>query len=373
MLTPRQQAFDLFNKSQNILVVLPQSVSADSLGAALGLEWLGKETGKNFEIVVQGQIPNKLMFLPGVEEIKKEPAVLRDFIILIDNSQKKIKQLRYESGDSTLKIFLAGAENLEEKDIRLEPGPFRYDLVVTLAVADLEALGQFYEKYAQLFMEKPVLNIDHRSGNEHFGEVNLVEPTASSVCEILTDFLNSFFTNNITPKIATCLLAGIIDETQSFQKINTTPLTFNLSSLLISRGAEKEKIIQALYKTKPFNFLKLWGRVLSRLEYDNQANLAWAQVRPEDLEETQSQAIELDAISDEINDLLPQLNASILLFAQETNLSMVFIQSERPELLKKLNMELGGAIKNHRLTFQIAGRDPESAKAVIGNLINPLI
>lgn len=369
MLTPKQQAFELLQKSENILIPLPLSLSADALGSSLALALFLIQIGKKVELVSQDIVPPKLAFLPGAEEIKTEPTSWRDFIISIDTSEKKIKQLRYETKDSVLKIYLGGPDRLEQKDIRLEPGPFVYDLIIAIDAPDLEHFGPIYEKYSELFFEKPILNIDHKSANEHFGEVNLIEPTASSSAEIVADLINSFFPNQITPEVSTCLLAGIIDETHSFQKPNVTPQTFSLASLLASRGAEKEKIVQNLYKTKPLAYLRLWGRILARLKYQTDKNLAWAEAFAPDFLETQTTSDELEAISEEIHDMLPNLNASVII-SQENNEITFLIQSARIDLLQSLNLELNGALKNHQLKIKTADTDVNETKSLIERLLN---
>ncbi|OGZ32976.1 MAG: hypothetical protein A2174_03660, partial [Candidatus Portnoybacteria bacterium RBG_13_41_18] len=312
MLSPRQQAAELINKSQNILIVLPKDHNADCLGTGLALTMLGQDLGKKIDFLAQEPIQEKLLFLPGLENVKNEILSVRDFIISIDTSQKPIKQLRYETKDSILKIYLGTTDKIEEKDIKLEPGPFIYDAVAVIGAPDLETLSPFYEKYTDLFFEKSILNIDYHSANEYFGEVNLVEPTASSCAEIVAGFLNSFFPNQITQTIATCLLAGIIAETQSFQKINTTPQTFNLASLLIANGAQKEQIIQALYKTKPLNSLKLWGRLLNRLDWQEEKKLAWTEADTIDFEKTNTSSDDLYFVLEEMNELLPQSYATAI-------------------------------------------------------------
>jgi nanoRNase/pAp phosphatase (c-di-AMP/oligoRNAs hydrolase) len=373
MLSPKQQAFDLINKSQNVLIVLPRDYTADALGSGLALTMLAKDLGKKADLIIQEAVPEKLSFLPGLEMAKSQVAPLRDFIISIDTSQKKIRQLRYENKDSVLKIFLAGPESLEQKDIRLDPGPFNYDSLAIIDAPDLEMLGQFYEKYPDLFFEKPILNIDHKSGNEYFGEINLVEPTSSSCAEIIADFINSFFPNQITAPLATCLLAGIIEETHSFQKTNTTPQTFSLASLLITHGAEKERIVQSLYKTKPINYLRLWGKLLAGLELDGEKSLAWMIIGESEKQEFQPTMQDLEAISGEINELLPQLNASFLIWSDQSGSSQSLIQSAKPELLLKLNLQLEGSQKNHQILCRLWEQDPYKAKEHLAALINPLL
>lgn len=371
MLSPKQQAFELFEKSQNILIVLPKDHCADSLGAGLALTILAKDLGKKAELIVQEPISQKLSFFPGQEDIKNEIFSARDFIITIDTSQKKIRQLRYENKDAMLKIYLAGPDKLEERDIKLEPGPFVFDAVITIDAADLESLNSFYEKYTDLFFQKPVLNIDHKSGNEHFGEINIVETTFSSNSEIVTDFINTFFPNQLSEPIATCLLAGIIQKTHSFQKQNTSPQTFALASLLIAKGADKEKIIRHLYQTKGFSYLKFWGKLLTRLEFSADKNLARLQIEESDLAGRGYDLNDLTIISEDINDLLPQINASIILWTDQQILTAL-VQSQKPELLQKLAAELDGQIKNHLAIFKFAGQDETAVKERLWSLLNSL-
>ncbi len=372
MLSLKQQAFELFNKNKNILIALPQNHSVDSLASGLALLLLAKDLGKNIDIVVQEPVADKLSFLPGLENIKLELTAVRDFIISIDTSQKKIKELHYETRDSVLKIYLASPDKLEQKDIKLEPGPFAYETIITLAVPDLEALGQLYEKSAELFFEKPILNIDSHSGNEYYGEVNLVEPTFSSCGEILTDFFLSFFPNQITPAIATCLLTAIMAETHSFQKTTVSPQTLNLASLLITQGAEREKIVQVLYKTKSLDYLRLWGKLLSRLEYQPEKNLAWIEVNPNEQTTAQDNQTVFSSILEDVYDFLPQLNAGAIFWSQEPELVTALVQSPRPDLLQKLTLEMGGSIKNHQAIFKIVGSDLGAAKTKLQDLINSL-
>jgi len=78
-------------------------------------------------------------------------------------------------------------------------------------------------------------------------------------------------------------------------------------------------------------------------------------------------------ISEEINDLLPQLNASILLWNDQSGSSQALIQSSRAEMLQKLNLEAGGSQKNHQLFLKFAEQNLQTIKSDIDSLINPLL
>ncbi|MDD2753295.1 MAG: hypothetical protein PHT44_01675 [Candidatus Portnoybacteria bacterium] len=372
MLTPLQQAIDLIQKSKNILIALPESLNADSLGSALALEATLKKLGKKVELASQEAAPDKLAFLPGIDALRNKLTSLRDFVISVDTSQNKISRLRYEAEGSVLKIFLATPQKIEQRDIKLEPGPFYYDLIIVIDAPDLESLGDIFNSNTELFFNKSILNIDCKAGNEYFGEVNLVEPTAAACAEIVVGLIEGLAPNSIDANIATLLLAGLIVKTHSWQNSRTTPQALNLASLLIIKGAEQETIVKNLYKTKPLNCLKLWGRLLGRLEFDDREKIAWIFAQREDFIATGTSAKDLPFVLDEIYDLFPSINLAIILWPDDNGSTYILAQSKRAEHLQKLCLEIGGSVKNDRLLVKMAGMAAKDAKEKIAVLLNSL-
>lgn len=369
MLSPSQQAIDLLQKSKNILIALPESLNGDSLGSALALASVLKALGKKVEIVAQEALPEQLLFLTDPSRVKNKITPWRDFIINIDTSQNKISRLRYETLNQTLKIFLSTPQKIEERDIKLEPGTFYYDLIITLDAPDLESLGLIFEAHTELFFNKPILNIDHQAANEYFGEVNLVEPTAAACAEIVSRLIDGLG-QVVNEETATALLTGLIVKTHSFQNSKTTPQALNLASLLITQGARQEKIIQHLFKTKPLNRLKLWGRLLGKLDHNEELKTAWLFVKPEDFTATNTTDKDLPFILEETMELLPQLNFCFIFWPDNSGLLWTMAQGRQPENLQKLTLELGGTIKNNRLLLQLANNDFVASRQVISGLLN---
>lgn len=371
MLSPNQQALDLLQKSKNILIALPETLGGDSLGSALALQQALKKLNKNIEIVSQEEIPEKLKFLPGIENLKNKVSSWRDFIISVDTSQNKISRLRYEKENNTLKIFLASPQKIEQKDIRLESGSFYYDLIIALDCPDLDNLGRTFSENTELFFNRPILNIDHKSSNEYYGEVNLVEPTAAACAEIVIGLIESLGLSLIDERAATALLTGLIDKTRSFQNIKTTPQALNMASLLIIKGADQEMIIRNLYKTKSLNLLKLWGNLLSRIDYDERKKLIWLSATNEDFAKTQTSNKDLPLILEEICDNFPQTNFCFIVW-RENGSSWVLSQAKQIEMLQRLNLDFPGTIKNGKWLAKISEQEPEAVKSKINALLNSL-
>ncbi len=373
MLSPFQQTIDRLQKSQNILIALPENLNGDSLGSALALGETLKNLNKNFELVSAGELPEKLTFLYGASDLKHQIKPRRDFIISINTLQNKITSLKYEQQNNCLKIFLATPHKIEEKDIKLEAGAFAYDLIVTIDAPDLESLGKIFEENTELFFQKPILNIDHKSANENFGEINLVEPKAAANAQIVQKILEGMNTLPLTPSQATALLCGLITKTHSFQNINTTPQALILASELINQGAERELIIQNLYKTKPLNRLRLFGRLLEKTEYDNEKKIVWMKASSADFAETASTAQELTYILEEINDFFPMVQLVFIFWTDENNNVWVLGQSEHPKIMHKMNLEFGGALKNNRWLAKTSFVEINQAKKTINNLLISLL
>ena len=372
MLTPQQQALNLLQKSHNILIALPEGPNGDSLGSALALAATLKKLNKKVEVVCTDSAPDKLKFLDNAGSLKNQLTSLRDFVISIDTSQNKISRLRYETEDRVLKIFLATPQSIQQRDIKLEPGPFYYDLIITLDAPELEGLGAIFNANSELFFNKPILNIDHTAGNEGFGEVNLIEPIASSCAEIVAGLIESLDQNLIDSAVATSLLTGLIVKTHSWQNNRTTPQALNLASRLITQGADQEIIIKNLYKTKPLNCLKLLGRLMGRADFDETKKIIWLLAEPNDFAATATSADDLPFILDEINEFFPLFNLSVVLWPDNNNFISLIAQSKKTELLQKLAIEMNGSVKNERLLIKTAEATAQSVKEKLTVLLNSL-
>jgi phosphoesterase RecJ-like protein len=157
--------------------------------------------------------------------------------------------------------FLPGQEKILIEPPVLPP----VDLVIVPDCSDLERLGPLYERHEALFTSAPLINIDHHVSNKRFGEVNVVDPQAAAVCEQLF-YLFPALGIPIDVAIATCLLTGVVTDTQAFRTPSTTARTMRTATALMEIGAPLTEIANQVYNSKPLARLRLWGRALSALE-----------------------------------------------------------------------------------------------------------
>ena len=109
------------------------------------------------------------------------------------------------------------------------------------------------------------LNLDHHHDNSRFGDVNLVDASASSTGELLAGVFARLGVT-ITPEIAEPLYTALVTDTGRFQYANTTPKALRLAADLVEAGADVHKVFQGVYESVQFAKLKLLARALERAE-----------------------------------------------------------------------------------------------------------
>jgi len=122
-----------------------------------------------------------------------------------------------------------------------------------------------------------VINVDHHAGNTRYGDLNWVEPAASSAGEMVYRLLRAggFPVGRAT---ATNLYAAILTDTGSFQYGNTTPEALRAAADLVACGAAVEELSAALYGNHDPREWHLLSQVLATLSVEADGRLAWVEV-----------------------------------------------------------------------------------------------
>ena len=350
-LSSEEQVFSQIKKSETILVCVGKNPNGDALGSALGFYSALKKIGKKTDLISPTAIPEKYLFMPSSDAIAHKLEGARDYVLSVDIDKERLQQLRYEVQNNKLKIFITSSMGeIEEKDIALESSKFRYDLIITFGLQDLEDLGDIYDKNPELFYETLIINIDHNPSNEYFGKINFVDVASSSTTEITFNLISKIGNDLIDEQIATNLLTGIIYETGSFQNKNTTPKAFLTAASLVSKGANKQDIIRYLYKTKSISTLKLMGKIMSNLKYNSQYKLGWSVIENDDFAKVNVSRENLSSVIRELTDSSPEFNLIFLLYKNNNDINGIVNFTEKLSI-ETLAKSLGGDIENKQIIF----------------------
>ena len=252
--------------ARRVLAVSHENPDADTLGATLGVVSLVERFGGTADLVCTDPVPPLYAFLDGIERFRTDPDPTAD-----------------------------------------------YDLLVLSDCATAERVGAVGERHRELFARLPRVVIDHHASNDATGEADWIEPAAAATCEmvaLLAVCLGVPLASD--PALAKALMAGIVMDTATFAHPNATPRTLAVSAALVEAGAPLSDISRRLYRSKPAEQLRLFGRVLDRLEVYDGGRVVASTLLDADLAATGTQP----AHSEGIIDLLAQ--------AEEAEVAILF-------------------------------------------------
>lgn len=331
-LSPHEQFLQAVERSERPVIVLPELAHVDDIASAFGLTQVFKALGKNVELVCAGgRAPENLSFLEQPVAIKGDFSNLKSLTLHVDLRQAKVDQLSYKVEGDELLIHLVpklGAWN--QSDVRIASTSYRYDLVIALGAQDLKALGALFTIYPDFFFQTPSISLGHEGSQEPFGNINLIDLTATSVGEVCHDLVMSIDAKLLTPAVATAFLTGMVAKTKSFKTPNVTPKTLSVASSLIEHGAKREEVVEKLFRTRSVETLRLWGRALARLKSDSAHGLVWTTLTKQDFVLAGASADVLPDIVSEVLTTAPDAKVVAILFETNDAQHAAHLFAERP-------------------------------------------
>ncbi len=372
-LEPQGQFKKFLEKSKDVLILISEGPSSDAVGSAWSLYYFLEKLNITPTIAFSNNLSPKFDFLTKPSRLLKELSGARDFVLSFDTTRNKIIKLRQEEKENRFNIFVTPEKgSVDPRDFSFILAKFKYDLVVVIGIPDLEKLGNLYLKNTDLFFEVPIVNIDHQSNNDNFGQINLVDVTSSSSSEILANFFENFNKNLIDENIATCLLTGLIGGTESFQKKNTTPKALALAASLMDKGANQQEIIRWLYKTQPLHILKLWGRAMAKINWEENSQLIWSTISVEDFVQSRSSQEDLPLIIEKLQENYSEGKIFIVVYNDTPETTVILIKTTSPKMMEKLYSHLDGEIKKELLKIRLKNNNLLEVGKSIAQKINSL-
>jgi len=208
-------------------------------------------------------------------------------------------------------------------DILSEP-PHGVDphLVFFFDSGNLERSGNSVKRIAE---HAVIVNVDHHPSNSRFGDVNVIDSTASAVGQMVIEMLDHFGFP-ITPTMATNLYVALLTDTGGFRHENTTPRTLDDAARLARLGADPGQIATQVYKMRPETTLKLSGLALATMSVELEGRLAWAKVTRRMLREASAVMAESEGIIDTLNSIAG-LEVAILFKEVKGELTKISVRS----------------------------------------------
>ncbi len=307
-----EQARDLIYKSEKILIISHRRPDADTLGSAVAVKlWL--------------------------DQLSKDSV-----LACVDKPSAAFRYL------SHIDDFVNEFELSE------------FDLVI-IVDAGASYMTNFHLKYPDLFTSSvPIINIDHHTSNDMFGTINIVDYKAASATVIIYKFFK-YIGVEIDEGMATALIGGIYGDTGGFMHSNTNQEVYEISAELMKFGANIADITGNLFRNRPVNMLRLWGRVLENAHV-TEDKVVLSVVKEDDYLIAHSGPEQLSGVVDYLN-MVPGSRFAVLINEdRKGNVKGSFRTRQEDLDLSKIASSYGGGGHPKASGFMLPGKIAEEFK-----------
>ncbi len=288
-MTTQEKILAALESEPRFFITFHLKPDGDALGTALGLaSWL-RERGSSVCVVSPDGVPEPYRALPGSESVETTfPADTSDRAAVVLDTP--------------------------------EPGR-------TGAPADC------------LRNAKLVINIDHHPGNSMFGDLNLVDPRASSVALLVHEVIAAS-TSPPSAEVASLLYIGVLTDTGAFRFGNTDGRTFDAAAALVRLGADPAALARGIYGEQPIGRLRLFGLVLASVERALDGRVSLMYVTDEMRKGTGASGDDIEGLAS-YGRLLEGVEVALLLREQDGSVR-ASLRSSGPVDVNKIARQLGG-------------------------------
>lgn len=237
-----QKIRDILSKNDNIAIAVGKNPSIDEMAASLSLYLILKEANKKVVIGSPTQPIVELSNLVGIDKVQSRlDNQSGDLVVSFPYVEGEIEKVSYTLENGFLNIIVKASDQglaFDEKDVKYSKGGEAFGVLFVIGTPNLSDLGDLisHDKLG----ETKIINIDNNPQNQGYGDIVAVSANFSSLSEQVADIILSLGFR-IDKDAAQNLLNGIMYSTQNFQSPSTSPLAFEIASLLMRNGAKRER------------------------------------------------------------------------------------------------------------------------------------
>jgi bifunctional oligoribonuclease and PAP phosphatase NrnA len=207
-----------------------------------------------------------------------------------------------------------------------------------------------------IFGDTPIIAIDHHPTVEIDRFKGFIDPKASSTTEVIYGLVDKMKLP-IDKSLATCLLTGIVTDTNSFQNQNTSDRTLKIAGELLNKGANLQRIMQWIYGKKTLNAWKLLGKALTNLQTNRRYGLVYTYLTSYDLAKLGVLKDEIGGISNFLILSLREARIIMTLIEEDDGLIKVSLRTrDKAVNLTKVAEIFGGGGHKGASGFKIEGK-----------------
>ena len=217
------QLMTLIRDSRHVAICGHRGPDGDAMGSALAWSAYLQGLGKQVSVVMPTPPPDFLRWLPGSKQV-----------------------VIYQDNPTLTASIMAEA-----------------DLICCL---DFNALSRLQDLQHLVAASKAKrLIIDHHLNPDTEGISFLISrPQMCSTCEVIFRLIHQLGGfDDMTPQTATCIYTGMMTDTGGFTYNSNDPEVYEIISLLLTKGIDKDRIYRQVFHVFSIDRLRLQGFILS--------------------------------------------------------------------------------------------------------------
>ncbi len=284
------QLKEFIEKNNEFILIGHKNADGDCIGTMSAFATVLEKLGKGFELIVADPLPYNYLFLNHAKDIK---------VVNYYNCQGK-----------PLILFECG--NIERCGIKLEN----------------------YGKIA---------NFDHHPDNTFYGDINIVNPQASSVGEMAVIFFREFFPDSFDSQIANALYTAIHTDTGGFSYSSVSKQTFEIAAFLMEKGLDNQLVCNEVYGNNTIEKTRLLGYYLQRLTIIKIKgfNLCYGVITRKDLERFNCTSRDTENFANYPRGI-KEVDVGVFFLETEPNVFKVSLRSKGKIIVNKVAGRLSG-------------------------------
>jgi phosphoesterase RecJ-like protein len=293
----------------------------DTVGCELAFAGLLRTLGKKVRIVNADPVPESLLFLPGARRIRTS---------------------------SRVKGF--------------------FDVAVIFECSGPDRMGNILDLDSQAGV---VVNIDHHRHHGRFGDVNLVDPDASSNSEQVFGLFERAGIR-MSRREAVALYAGLVTDTGRFQQGNTNPVSHRVAAALLEAGVNVPEVSRRLYGYASPGSVKILSRALGSLRLLAGGRVALMTLMDRDFRRAGAVLEDADDVSGQ-GILLPSVEVGLFVRPSgEAGRARVSFRGKGRVDLCRVAVDFGGGGHKNAAGCTLAGSVPSVARRVTRAVLSAL-
>jgi len=305
---------DRLRAARRSLLTCHMRPDGDAIGSELALAELAESLGTAVAIVNRDPAPAPFAHLPGIERVVVAETLPQGF-------------------------------------------PEEFDLVVALECPSLDRAG--LDGLDCL----PILNIDHHRANDLYGEVNLVDPEAPAVGEMVWKMYREA---GVKPSrdTATNAYVALATDTGDFRYSNATERAFAAAAEMVAAGARPEQVSQWVHQSRSEASVRLTGEALATLELECRHRLATLVVDPEAFRRAGATPADTEGLLD-LPRSIAGVEAVALLKEWEPGTVRVSLRSTGDVDVRRVAASLGGGGHTNAAGCTLHGDLPAARRRIV--------